>query len=178
MTKPPKTLETSRLLLRLPTLDDMATIFQKYTQDQEVTKYLIWRPHENINVTREFIYRCIQCWKEESAFPWVVIRKKDGELVGMIELRIDKLSADLGYVIAREYWGNGYATEITKTIVDWAMAQENIYRIWATCDIENIASARVLEKAGMQREGILRRYMIHPNISDEPRDSYCYSKVK
>ena len=178
MTKPPETLETSRVLLRLPTLNDADTMFQKYTQDQEVTKYLIWRPHESISVTREFIHRCIQCWSDKSAFPWVVIRKNDDELIGMIELRIDKFRADLGYVIAREHWGVGYATEITKTVVDWALAQEQLYRIWATCDVENIASARVLEKAGMQREGILRRYIVHPNISDKPRDSYCYSIVK
>jgi RimJ/RimL family protein N-acetyltransferase len=106
------------------------------------------------------------------------MRKNDDELIGMLELRIDGPRADLGYVIAREYWGNGYATEITKSVIEWAMAQESIFRVWATCDIENLASARVLEKAGMQREGILRRYIIHPNISNEPRDSYCYSVVK
>lgn len=176
--KPPDTVETSRLLLRLPVLDDVDIIFRKYAQDRDVTKYLIWRPHENITVTREFVRRCIQCWKDETSFSWVVVRKKDHELIGMIELRLDKLIADLGYVIARGYWGKGYATEITKSVVEWAMAQENIYRCWATCDIENLASARVLEKAGMQREGVLRRFTVHPNISDEPRDSYCYSAVK
>jgi ribosomal-protein-alanine N-acetyltransferase len=176
--KPPDTVETFRLLLRLPVLDDIDIIFRKYAQDREVTKYLIWRPHENINVTREFVCRCFQCWKDETAFPWVVVRKIDYELVGMIELRLDKFIADLGYVIAREYWGMGYATGITKSVVEWTMAQENIYRCWATCDIENLASARVLEKAGMQREGILRRFTVHPNISDEPRDCYCYSAVK
>jgi RimJ/RimL family protein N-acetyltransferase len=178
MIKPPEVLETSRLLLRLPVLDDANVIFQKYAQDQEVTKHLIWRPHENINITREFIRLCIQSWKINTSFPWVVIRKNDDKLVGMLELRIDKFRADLGYVIAREYWGNGYATEITKSVVDWAIAQESIFRVWATCDVENLASSRVLEKAGMQREGVLRRFIVHPNISDEPRDSYCYSIVK
>ena len=178
MIKPPEVLETTRLLLRLPVLDDTDAVFQKYAQDQVVTKYLIWRPHENINVTRDFIRRCVQCWKDETAFPWIVVRKNDDELVGMLELRIAESRADLGYAIAREYWGNGYATEITKSVIEWAMAQENIFRVWATCDVENLASARVLEKAGMQREGILRRFTVHPNISDEPRDSYCYSVVK
>ena len=178
LTKPPEIMETLRLLMRPPVLDDAGVIFQKYAQDQEITKYLIWRPHESINVTREFVRRCIRCWKDGTAFPWVIARKNDDELVGMLELRIDNFRADLGYVIAREYWGNGYATEITKSVVDWAMAQEKIFRVWATCDVENLASARVLEKAGMQKEGVLRRYIVHPNISDEPRDSYCYSVVK
>jgi RimJ/RimL family protein N-acetyltransferase len=175
---PPEILETSRLLLRIPLLNDANAIFQKYAQDQEVTKFLVWKPHANMNVTKAFVHGCIKCWQDNSAFPWVVVRKNDHELVGMIELRIDKFRADLGYVIAREYWGNGFATEITKSVIDWAITQESIFRVWATCDVENIASARVLEKAGMKREGILRRFIIHPNISDEPRDSYCYSVVK
>ena len=176
--EPPELMKTSRLNLRVPVLEDAEAIFQKYAQDPEVTRYLIWRPHDSINVTRAFIHRCIQCWQDGTAFPWVVVRGDNQALVGMLELRIEPFRADLGYVIAREYWGNGYATEITKTVLVWALQQEQIFRVWATCDIENLASARVLEKAGMQREGILRRYIIHPNISDQPRDSYCYAVVK
>ncbi len=66
-------------------------------------------------------------------------------------------------------------TEAVKAIVDWVLKQESIHRVWAFCDVENLASARVLEKVGMQREGVLRRWMIHPNVSDEPRDCYCYA---
>ena len=178
MIKPPEILETTRLLLRLPISEDADVIFKKYAQDPIVSKYLVWRPHDNVNITKEFIHRCILCWSNGNAFPWVITRRCDNELIGMFELRIEKYSADLGYGIAREYWGNGYATEITKSVIEWVMTQENIYRVWATCDTENIASARVLEKAGMQREGILRRFIIHPNISETPRDCYCYSVVK
>jgi len=178
MLKPPELLETSRLLLRLPVLEDSEAFFRKCAQDHEFVKYVAWRPHENINVTKDFIQRCIQCWQDETAFPWIVVRKNDFEFVGIIELRVDKFRADLGYAIAPEYWGKGYATEITKSVIAWALMQEQIFRVWATCDIENLASARVLEKAGMQREGILRRYILHPNISPEPRDSYIYAVVK
>lgn len=96
----------------------------------------------------------------------------------MIEMRLDSFRADFGYGIARQYWGNGYTTEAVKVIIGWALKQPNIYRVWAICDVENLASARVLEKAGLQKEGILRRFANHPNISDEPRDCYCYSIVK
>lgn len=178
MIKPPDTLETDRLLLRLPIIHDADAIFEAYAQDKEVTKFLIWRPHQNVITTRKFIHRCVRSWNEETAFPWIIVRKNDNKLVGMLELRVEGFRADLGYVVAREFWGLGYTTEVTKSVVEWALAQENIYRVWATCDIENLASVRVLEKAGMQREGILRRYIIHPNISDEPRDCFCYSVVK
>jgi len=178
MTKPPVTLETARLVLRIPLIPDAAIIFQKYTRDEEVTKFLIWRPHQNVTTTKKFIRRCIRNWKEEGAFPWIIVRKSDDKIVGMYEIRIEGFRADIGYVFAHEFWGFGYATEATKAVLQWALVQENIYRVWATCDIENLASARVLEKSGMQREGILRRYLVHPNISDEPRDCFCYSMVK
>jgi [ribosomal protein S5]-alanine N-acetyltransferase len=178
MLTPPANIETSRLLLRLPTLSDAEPIFRKYAQDPEVTRYLTWRPHANLQVTEAFIQRCERCWQDGSAFPWVVVRKSDAELIGMLELRIQPFRTDLGYGIARGYWGSGYATEMTRAVVAWALAQESIFRVWATCDVDNPASARVLEKAGMQREGILRRYILHPNISAEPRDCYCYAAVK
>jgi len=53
-----------------------------------------------------------------------------------------------------------------------------IYRVWATCDVDNVASARLLERVGMEREGVLRRWLVHPNLSEAPRDCLCYSIVK
>jgi ribosomal-protein-alanine N-acetyltransferase len=50
--------------------------------------------------------------------------------------------------------------------------------VWAVCDVDNLASARVLEKAGMGREGRLRRWVLHPNVSAAPRDCWCYAHVK
>ena len=176
--KPPETLETPRLHLRLPTLDDAGPIFHKYAQDPEVSKYLTWRPHKSIDITIDFLRRCMQCWKDRTAFPYVITLKGDNTLLGMIEIRVDGFRADFGYGIARQYWGNGYTTEAAKIVVGWALEQETIYRVWAICDLENVASARVMEKAGMQKEGILRRFTVHPNISNEPRDCYCYSIVK
>lgn len=176
--RPPEVFPTERLELRLPVMEDAETIFRKYAQDEETTRYLIWRPHENVQTSRDFISRCIRCWQDGSSYPWCIIQKSDNELAGMLEYHPGVWAVELGYVIAPDYRGKGYATELTKAIVQWALAQKSIFRVWATCDTENHASARVLEKAGMQREGILRRYMIHPNISEEPRDSYCFAAMK
>jgi RimJ/RimL family protein N-acetyltransferase len=176
--KPPETLNTFRLLLRLPIVDDAKTIFQKYAQDVEVTRFLTWHPHEKPEATNNFIERCLRCWKDGTAYPWVITRKEDSELLGMIEMRIDGFRAEIGYVIARPFWGNGFATEAAQATIDWALKQDGIYRVWAVCDVENVGSARVMEKIGMQKEGILHRYVLHPNIESEPRDCYCYSKTK
>ena len=88
------------------------------------------------------------------------------------------VEVEVGYVLARPYWGKGYMTEVLCAIIEWALAQPDIFRVQAVCDVENIASARVMEKAGMTREGTLRRYVSHPNLSNEPRDAYIYAAVK
>jgi ribosomal-protein-alanine N-acetyltransferase len=175
VTNPPETIETKRFRLRKPTLQDAEDIFQKYAQDPEVTKYLTWRPNWNVQETRDFLGTCLRAWDERKSFHWVIEKKTDHELLGMITARVDEHKWELGYVLARSYWGRGYMTEIVKKLVDWALKRGGIYRVWSVCDVDNRASARVMEKAGMKREGILRRWSMHPTISEEPRDSYCYS---
>jgi len=69
-------------------------------------------------------------------------------------------------------------SEALGALVNWVSAQPGIYRLWALCDVENIASARVMEKVGMQREGVLHRLLIHPAVSDKPRGCYCYALAK
>lgn len=159
-------------------MEDAEAIFSHYAQDPEVTKYLKWRPSTRIEETQEFLRICHSAWEEGRSFQWAIVRKEDDRLMGMVEFRVDDHRWELGYVLARSYWGNGYMTEAIKVLVDWALKQDKIYRIWAVCDIENIASARVMEKVGMRREGILRRWSMHPTVSDQPRDSYCYAIVK
>jgi RimJ/RimL family protein N-acetyltransferase len=69
-------------------------------------------------------------------------------------------------------------TEALSEVAHWALRQPEIFRISAVCDVENIASARVMEKAGLIREGLLRRWLVHPNISDKPRDCFAYAKAR
>jgi RimJ/RimL family protein N-acetyltransferase len=69
-------------------------------------------------------------------------------------------------------------TEAVKRLIATAFEDAAVYRVWAVCDVDNLASARVMEKSGMQREGLLRRWSIHPTIGAEPRDSFCYSIVR
>jgi RimJ/RimL family protein N-acetyltransferase len=176
--KPPKILETPRLRLRPPVLDDAAAIFTKYAHDREVTKYLMWRPHQNLEETKDFLRRCLAVWEHGPAFPWVITRKEDHQLLGMIEIRLEGFKAEVGYVLAKPYWNQGYITEAVQAMVDWALKQKEIYRVAAFCDVENLASARVMEKVGMQKEGVLGRWVMHPNRSNKPRDCYCYAICK
>ncbi|HLO15258.1 MAG TPA: GNAT family N-acetyltransferase [Anaerolineales bacterium] len=174
----PERIETKRLVLRKPRLDDASAIFHGWAQDKEVTRYLTWRPHQRIEQTQEFVRGCLAAWEHETRFPYMITLKEAGEVIGMIDPRIEGPKVGIGYGAARAHWGKGYITEATRTIIEWAFQQPSIYRVYATTDVENVASQRVLEKVGMQCEGVLRKYILHPNISAVPRDSYMYAIVK
>lgn len=175
--KPPEIINTEHLTLRNTRIDDAEAIFESYAQDSEVTRFLTWRPHRTLDQTRSFRQSRIDAWHDGSEFTWGILL--NGKVfVGCIALRIDRFKADVGYVIARPHWNHGYATEALQAIVDWCLGQPDIFRVWGVCDINNIASTRVFEKVGMTKEGILHRWVVHPNVSSQPRDCFCYAIVK
>jgi [ribosomal protein S5]-alanine N-acetyltransferase len=175
---PPERIETERLTLRKPRRDDAPAIFSAYAQDAEVTRYMTWRPHKNIGETYRIVDLMLELWNEGEAYSYVITLKNSDSAIGMIAMQPDGFKVAIGYVLARPYWSKGYTTEAALAVTNWLLKQPDIYRVFATCDVENPASARVMEKVGMQREGILRKYIVHPNISDEPRDSYMYAVVR
>jgi len=176
--KAPEMLQTERLLLRKPRMEDAAVVFESYAQDPEVTRYLVWKPHKNLQETEQFLSACLSLWHKGRDFAYVITQIADDRLIGMFGLHPMKMKIEVGYVLARPYWSKGYMTEALRTVIEWAFSQPGIFRVQATCDVENVASWRVMEKAGMTREGVLRRYILHPNLSDVPRDVYMYAIVK
>jgi RimJ/RimL family protein N-acetyltransferase len=176
--KPPAELRTDRLRLRPPRLEDADEIFARYAQDTEVTRYLTWRPHERVASLQKFLRELLALREQGAVLPWLVEHRADGRLLGGIDLRLQGFRAEIGYALARDAWGQGFASEAARALVEWALAQPSLYRVWAVCDVDNPASARVMEKAGMVREGLLRRWSVHPNVSAEPRDCWCYARVR
>jgi RimJ/RimL family protein N-acetyltransferase len=169
---------TPRLRSRAVRVDDAEAIFHGWATDVDVTRYLTWRPHEGIEETRRFIVGCLEAAGGASRRAWVTTRIAEDQVIGMIELRIDGLRAELGYVLVRAAWGRGYMTELVQTLTQMALHEIPVARVSAVCDVDNVASARVLEKSGLVREGRLRRYMTHPNVSAEPRDVYVYARTR
>jgi [ribosomal protein S5]-alanine N-acetyltransferase len=174
---PPESLLTSRLHLRKPRPEDASPIFAAYAQDPEVTRYLAFRPHRDLNDTHQAMERFLEGWRTGKSFCWLIFRRDDEQLIGAIAARPDQ-GVNLGYLIARPFWGQGFMSEALAAIVEWAFAQPAVFRVWAVCDLENNASARVLERNGFHQEGILRRWSLHPNVSEIPRDCYCYARTR
>jgi ribosomal-protein-alanine N-acetyltransferase len=174
----PETFRTARLFLRPITMADAGPIFATYARDPEVTKYLIWRPHRTRQDIEAYIRSCLDT-PPHRARTYVMQGRKDSVIRGGLDLRqAERHRLEFGYVLARAWWGQGLMTEALTEIVEWALAQPSIFRIGAVCDVENIASARVMEKAGLVREGVLRRYLIHPGMGPEPRDCFSYARVR
>lgn len=176
--KPPERFETERLVLRKPRPEDAYAMFTGWAQDADVTRYLTWRPHKSIEESHEIIRICLKLWEGKEDHPYMLVLKETDQPIGMLALHPDSFKVALGYVLAKAHWGKGYMTEASRAMIEWLLQQREIYRVFATTDVENIGSQRVLEKAGLIHEGLLRRYILHPNISNEPRDCHMYAIVK
>jgi len=171
----PDEFRTARLIIRPIASEDGGAIFDEYAQDTVVTRFLMWRPHGSREETDTYIAGCLAT-PVTIARTYVLTGKEEGAIRGAFDLRwMAPHRLEFGYVLARRWWGLGLMTEALTEIVRWALSQDGVYRIGAVCDVENIGSARVMEKAGLSREGLLRRWLMHPNIGDEPRDCYIYA---
>ena len=174
----PDAFETARLLLRPVAMMDVDAIFDTYAQDEEVVRYVIWRPHRSRSETQAYVARCMATPAEVER-TYMLVGREDNVVRGAFALRRRAAHRlDCGYVLARQWWRRGLMTEALTEVTFWALHQTSVFRIGAVCDVENIGSARVLEKSGFVREGLLRRWLLHPNVSDEPRDCYSYACVR
>ena len=86
MSEPPQTIETPRLKLRIPILQDAAAILEQYAQDEKVTKYLTWRSHYKVEITLKYLQKCLDELTAKTAFYWVIILKQENRTIGMIRL--------------------------------------------------------------------------------------------
>jgi RimJ/RimL family protein N-acetyltransferase len=171
----PKRIETERLLLRWSTAADAEEIFARYANDPVVTKYLSWSPHKSIRDTRAFLETRRA---DQGIFNWLVFLRDDFQLLGSIGCQAAKHVVQFGYCYAADAWGRGYATEAAQRMVQVWLENPTVWRVQAFCDPENVASAHVLEKAGLTYEGTLRKCTIAPNLGPVPRDVRCYAIVR
>lgn len=177
MNRSPETFTTARMILRPPELTDAQAIFDTYAADPEVKRYLAHPPAESPAEVETFLERCLNNWETGRDFAYILEERLTGEILGMIEL-FDLLPhrVELGYVLGRKYWGQGYVPEAGKAIIQWVLNNTRIQRVWATCDPENTPSQRVMEKLGLTYEGRLQRWIYRPMLG-EVRDVLVYARI-
>ncbi|HSN22773.1 MAG TPA: GNAT family N-acetyltransferase [Methylomicrobium sp.] len=169
-------IETHRLCLRGFREEDWQAV-HTYSTDPEVLRYV---PGDF--PSEEETRHIIRCWTNGQTddpphYDFAVTVHLDDFVIGWCCLQIssgDPRVGELMYVFNRNFWKQGYATEAAQAIVDYGFSKLQLHRIYATCRPENIGSWHVLEKVGMQREGLLRENIW---IRGSWRNSYLYAMV-
>jgi ribosomal-protein-alanine N-acetyltransferase len=152
-------LRSDRLVLREFREDDRFAVHE-YASDLEVVRYMPFGPNSE-EQTSAFIRRSLASREDDPrrSFELAVTLADTGRLIGGCGIRAscpEHRSGDMGYCLRRDVWGRGYATEAGRLLLDFGFDTLGLHRIWATCDVDNFPSARVLEKLGMKREGQMR----------------------
>jgi RimJ/RimL family protein N-acetyltransferase len=173
----PETVLTERLRLRRPRAQDAAVVFE-HVNDPDVARYADYPRAESVADIEDRIVAHAPAWDSAEEFFWLATLSGGDDPIGAASLRDKGHTADFGYWLARAHWRKGFGTEIARAIVALAFALPDVRRVCATCDAENIASARVLEKCGLVRTALLRSATVRPNISPEPRDTLRYELTR
>lgn len=151
---------TTRLILRRLIPDDIPDL-QKHANDWEIFKSTlkIPYPYKESDGTA-FVEYTSKCWDEGEAYIFGIFQKETGSFRGVCGIDLDKLHRRglIGYWIARKFWGHGYVTEALKEVLRVGFEKLQLRRIHGSYFVGNDASLRVMEKAGMKKEGVQRSH--------------------
>lgn len=168
-------LETERLLLREMKKEDLQDVYD-YASDPELTTFLTWETHKTLADTETFLDFLFAQYKKGTG-SWAIVWKEGNRVIGTIDLLWNQKhhSAELAYVLSREYWRRGIGAEAVKAVLCFGFEELELKRIYARCHPDNIASYKLMEKSGMTYEGSLRK-SIHRKGKQE--DLKMYSILK
>ena len=156
-----KILETERLVLRPFVMEDAEAMFRNWASDDQVTKHLTWPTHESQEISRMVLSDWTSHYAEADFYNWAIVLKENGpEPIGSIAVvnmdrKVD--GAEIGYCMSRAHWRKGIMAEALTALVGFLFDEVGFNRIMADHDPNNPASGRVMEKAGMRHEGIMRQ---------------------
>lgn len=142
---------TSRLTLRRFQKGDELMMFINYCADAEVTKYLSWSPHANIEVTATYLTSILEKYQSPNHYQWAIIEKSSQQLIGAIDLvsfDIEKQNGEIGYVLGQKFWNQGYMSEALRAVTEYCFEKVQLQQLNICAHHQNIASQRVQEKCG------------------------------
>ena len=168
-------LVTERLVLREYRADDVDAV-QDYASDPEVWRFMHWGPNTRDD-TAAFLASVVGSALERPRSSYELAITLQGAVIGGVGLRVQSEAhrrGDMGWVLRRDTWGHGYATESAQALLAFGVASLGLHRVEATCDPANTASARVMAKLGMAYEGHLRDHLL---VRGAWRDSLLHAVV-
>jgi RimJ/RimL family protein N-acetyltransferase len=167
-------LQTERLMLRELTMDD-APALNAVDAHPDAARWLGFTA--SLEDSRGYVESVMRDARESSRqyYTLAIVRKADNGLIGRCGLDRggpNLAEGSLGYSLHHDYWGQGYMTEAIRTLIGFGFAELKLHRILAEADPRNVGSWRVMEKAGMRREGHLRENFL---LDGSWCDSYLYA---
>ncbi len=171
--RPITPIRTERLILREFAPEDWMAI-HAFASDPQAVQYVSFGPN-TVGESKTFVREQLEAQEavERTSYVLAVTLAESRRLIGEVGLRLaDRDEASLGYVFGRPFWGRGYGTEAARAMLGFAFDTLGLRRVTAGCDQRNIASARVLEKIGMRREGAHRQAL---RVREEWRDTFTYA---
>ena len=172
----PTFFQTPRLLLQRPTDSDLPILFQTVCSDPSVTRFVGWPRHVTIEDTKAFLAFSDSEWSRWPLGPLLIKSRENGSLIGTTGLAFETpYRASTGFVLSRSAWGSGLASE-SLTAVAKIAHRLGVQRLYALCHVDHVASIRVLERCRFNREGILSKYLVFPNLeTTAAQDVCCYA---
>jgi len=152
-------IETHRLILRPFRMEDAEDMFRNWASDPEVTRFLTWPTHPAVEVSRQVLNGWIPQYEDGGFFNWAIEWKENRQVIGniaVVRLIEETETADIGYCMGRAYWGRGIMPEALRAVTDFLFDTVGVHRVTAYHDVKNPKSGRVMQKAGLKFEGILR----------------------
>ena len=158
-----QTIQTPRLILRRFVPGDAQAMFDRWANDERVTRYLTWTPHETPGATKQLLAGWCEAYQQPETYNWAM--EYEGEPIGNISVVCQSQrdeSAELGYCMSRAFWNHGIMTEAAGAVIDYLFEQVGFHRISISHAIKNPASGRVAQKCGMKLEGLHRHAVKSP----------------
>ena len=152
-------LATERLTLRKFAIDDAIDVYQ-YAKNCEVARFVTWEPHRTIGDSISFINWTLGRYDCDEAGEWGIEYKETGRIIGalgFVQVETVNSCASIGYVLSRDFWGMGIMTEAVGRLIRFGFEEMGLNRIEAVHVPENEGSGRVMQKAGMNFEGLLKQ---------------------
>lgn len=172
-----KTLVTQRLILRSWRLRDLDD-FYEYARDPEIGPMAGWAPHRSREYSKQVLEGFVKRNEE-----WAVKHRESGKVIGSIGLHEDKKRAGsgvkmMGYVLAKQYWGQGLMTEAVRRALEFAFEEEQLELVTISHFTFNNRSRRVIEKCGFRYEGLLRRSYLYYDGSAQDEATYSMDRLE
>jgi len=175
-----KKLETNRLILRRLEIEDYKEAYNNWYKDREVAEKSLWHEHKNEEETKEIFALWSREYDRANTFRWIIELKDTNELIGLIDSQQSRFETygafEVGFCLTKKYWNNNYMTEALKEVIKFFIEEVELNVVYAECTSDNIASKRVMEKAGMNLEGVLKNRITDRNNTVKDLLSYSITK--